>query len=138
MRKRGRKTLFRQEMIEEAYKLGALGLTMDEIADFWCIHRASLYRWAKKHQDFSDTIKKGKEEADMTVVQALLKKAKNGDITGIIFWLKNRHPNKWRDRRDVEHSGHVDTKVFFEELLTKTDEAKKWDRGTKVKSLIDG
>lgn len=29
------------------------------------------------------------------------------DTTAQIFWLKNRQPEKWRDKRDVEHSGNI-------------------------------
>jgi len=113
-------------MLEEAYKLGALGLTMEEIADFWNIKRQTLSRWCRERPDLSSTIKKGKAEADMTVIQALLREAKNGNITGIIFWLKNRHPEKWRDRRDVEHTGKVDATIFFEKLLQRSEEVDNW------------
>ena len=27
--------------------------------------------------------------------------------TAIIFWLKNRRPKDWRDKREVEHSGEI-------------------------------
>lgn len=29
------------------------------------------------------------------------------DTTAAIFWLKNRRPELWRDKHDVEHSGEV-------------------------------
>lgn len=29
------------------------------------------------------------------------------DTTAQIFWLKNRKPEEWRDKKDVEHSGSV-------------------------------
>ena len=29
------------------------------------------------------------------------------DATSAIFWLKNRQPKKWRDKKEVEHSGNV-------------------------------
>ena len=29
------------------------------------------------------------------------------DVTAQIFWLKNRRPDRWRDRQEVEHSGSV-------------------------------
>lgn len=114
MAKRGRKTLFRDYMLTEGYRLGALGLTLEEIADFWNIHRATLHRWTKKHPEFCDAIKRGKDEADVTVIQALLKEAKEGNIAGIIFWLKNRQPDKWRDRQQVEHLGikSAEMKIF--------------------------
>lgn len=30
-----------------------------------------------------------------------------GDTTAQIFWLKNRKPNEWRDKKDIEHSGNI-------------------------------
>lgn len=33
------------------------------------------------------------------------------DTTAQIFWLKNRKPNDWRDKRDVEVSGEINNKV---------------------------
>lgn len=33
------------------------------------------------------------------------------DVTAQIFWLKNRKPSEWRDKRDVEHSGEMTTNV---------------------------
>lgn len=29
------------------------------------------------------------------------------DTTAQIFWLKNRRPDLWRDKRDIEMSGHL-------------------------------
>lgn len=29
------------------------------------------------------------------------------DPTSMIFWLKNRRPDRWREKQDVEHSGQV-------------------------------
>lgn len=33
------------------------------------------------------------------------------DVTAIIFWLKNRQPDKWRDKQNIEHSGQVNKTV---------------------------
>jgi hypothetical protein len=30
------------------------------------------------------------------------------DTTAAIFWLKNRKPDRWRDKQDIEHSGKLD------------------------------
>lgn len=34
------------------------------------------------------------------------------DVTAQIFWLKNRRPDLWRDKHDVEHSGNVSLTVI--------------------------
>jgi hypothetical protein len=94
----GRPSLFRLYMIKEAYKLGAIGMNLNEIADFWTVRRVTLEKWARKHPEFKRAIKKGRTDADSSVVQGLYKKAKNGEVVPAIFWLKNRQPEKWRDR----------------------------------------
>lgn len=45
------------------------------------------------------------------VVTKTVKKEVIPDTTAQIFWLKNRKPNEWRDKRDVEHSGAISNEV---------------------------
>lgn len=100
------------------------GLTEEQIAKNMGIGRTTLYEWKKKEPNIANTLKKGKEVIDFEVENALLKKAlgytitlnkqkvtKAGDVVDIqedvhvapdttaqIFWLKNRKPDKWRDK----------------------------------------
>ncbi len=96
------------------------GLTDEQIAHNMGVSRKTLAEWKKKYGDISDTLKRGKEIVDYEVENALLKKAlgytvkeqkltKDGelieiereippDTTAQIFWLKNRRPDKWRDK----------------------------------------
>ena len=107
------------------------GLTDEQIAEKIGIHRDTLNEWKKKYPDISDTLKKGKEVVDLQVENTLLKRAlgyeyeeiskkyESGtltekkvtikqvtpDTTAQIFWLKNRRPDKWKDKQDVQVSG---------------------------------
>lgn len=109
------------------------GLSDEQIAENMGISRSTLNEWKNKYSDISDTLKKGKEVVDRQVENALLKRAlgykytevtkeriEGGfvvtkevtkevipDTTAQIFWLKNRKPNEWRDKKDIEHSGEV-------------------------------
>ena len=74
------------------------GLTDEQIAHNIGIRRTTLYDWKNKYPDINDALKKGKEIVDYEVENALLKRAKQGDVTAQIFWLKNRRPEKWRDK----------------------------------------
>lgn len=49
------------------------------------------------------------------------------DTTAQIFWLKNRRPDKWRDKQDVELSGDVKTNNPYAGLTT--EELKKLIHG---------
>lgn len=44
------------------------------------------------------------------------------DVTAQIFWLKNRKPDEFRDKRDVELSGHVDLGSIIEQARGRVDE----------------
>ena len=106
------------------------GLTDEQIAHNIGISRETLNQWKNKFSDISDTLKRGKEVVDRRVENALLKRAlgyeyeevkekfENGicvertitkkevvaDTTAQIFWLKNRKPDEWRDKPEVEQS----------------------------------
>lgn len=77
------------------------GLSDVQIASNINISRSTLNEWKKK---YSDTLKKGKEIVDYEVENALLQSALKGNVTAQIFWLKNRKPNEWREKREVEIS----------------------------------
>lgn len=110
------------------------GLTDEQIAQNIGIQRPTLYDWKKKYSDISDALKKGKELIDIQVENALLKRAlgyefkettreltdegmtitkivtkqQPPDTTAQIFWLKNRRPNEWRDKKETELSGKME------------------------------
>lgn len=127
--KGGRPTKYKSEYIEQGYKLAVLGATIPQIADFFEVSHETIYEWMRKHPKFSDAINKGRTQMDMEVAERLLHKAqgyshketkvfydsKTGqivehevdkhyapDTTAAIFWLKNRQPELWRDKQEVE------------------------------------
>ena len=104
------------------------GLTDEQIAHNMGIRRSTLYEWRKKFTSISDTLKKSKEVADRAVENSLYKRAtgyfevvekrekrEHGvvvesviitkqippDVTAVIFWLKNRKPDVWRDKTET-------------------------------------
>lgn len=108
------------------------GLTDEQIAHNMGISPATLYNYKRDHLEILEALKKGKEVVDIQVENALLKRAlgysyeekkvevsKEGtkvtktikevvpDTTAQIFWLKNRRPDRWRDKQDIEHSGQI-------------------------------
>lgn len=76
------------------------GLTNNQIAEKIGISKQTFYDWLKKYPDLSDSLKENKDVVDRKVENALLKNALNGNVTAQIFWLKNRKPNEWREKRD--------------------------------------
>lgn len=112
------------------------GLTDIQIAKEMNISKATLNRWKKTYPEFLSSLKENKKFIDALVEDSLLKKAlgyeveevevtvsKDGknsrvkktkkwihDTTAIIFWLKNRQPERWRDIQNLNHEGTVETK----------------------------
>ncbi|MCD8340635.1 MAG: helix-turn-helix domain-containing protein [Clostridiales bacterium] len=80
------------------------GLTDDEIAKKIGCSASTLYDWKNKYPEISESLKKGKEVVDYAVENALLSAALEGNTTAQIFWLKNRRPDKWRDKPMQEDS----------------------------------
>ena len=60
-------------------------------------------------------------ETEMRVVQRVNKHVAP-DVTAQIFWLKNRKPDEFRDKRDVELSGSVDLGSIIEKARGRIDE----------------
>ena len=103
------------------------GLTDEQIAGNIGITATTLYEWKNRFPEISEALKRGKEVVDLQVENALLKRAlgyeymeerveisdKDGrkviqttktvppDTTAQIFWLKNRRPDKWRDKPET-------------------------------------
>ena len=123
------------------------GLTDEQIAGNIGINTSTLYDWKNKFSEISEALKKGKEVVDIQVENALLKRAlgydfqetrveksdKDGtkiiqtlkhipaDTTAQIFWLKNRRPDKWRDKPEIP--GDSDMLKKAKELLEGIDSA---------------
>lgn len=131
------------------------GLTDLQIAHNLGISEDTFYTYKNKYTEFSEALKKGKEVIDFEVENALLKRALGykydeitkelvdgvmvetkrvtkevqPDTTAQIFWLKNRKPKEWRDKKDVEMSGELKTESENKVSLLSTED---------LKTLVDG
>lgn len=86
------------------------GLTNEQIAHNMGVSISTFKNWQRKHVAFLTAVKKGKEVIDYAVESALLQKALSGDVGAAVFWLKNRRPDKWRDK--PEAAVKIDTSLM--------------------------
>lgn len=115
------------------------GLTDELIARKIGINPATLYKWIDKYGEIGEALKRGKAPVDFEVENALLKRARGydyeetiteiygdgkkhirkvkkhmpPDVGAIAFWLKNRRPDKWRDK-PVEEKREDSVKVVID------------------------
>ena len=133
LQRRGRKSLFRPEYILIAKAAARFGAIEDEIADELNISLGTLDNWKKTKPEFLSALKAGKEASDFRVERSLYQRAigyshpavkafmtRDGKIvehhyiehyppdpTSMIWWLKNRRPDRWRDVQRIDASmGH--------------------------------
>jgi len=108
------------------------GLTIEQIAHNIGIKRITFHGWMNKYPEIAEIALKTREVVDREVENSLFKKAMGFEVeetetiirvdnkgrevkevkkykkyippsdTALIYWLKNRKPTEWRDRREVE------------------------------------
>jgi hypothetical protein len=67
------------------------------------IPRSTLRRAIEADAGLMERVDDARAQADDVVIKSLYTKATvDKDTTAMIFWLKNRRPAEWRDRREHE------------------------------------
>ena len=124
----GRPTKYKPEYAEQAYKLAQEGFTDKKIADFFKVQERTVNNWKTDYPGFFQSLKRGKDEFDSDVIEKSLAHRASGyshpdvhisnyqgkitvtpiikhyppDPASMIFWLKNRRSNRWRDKQSVK------------------------------------
>jgi hypothetical protein len=124
----GRQSKFHTKLLPLTRKLASIAATEVEIADALGIDYGTYLRWQAEYPQFARALELGKAKANKRVIRALYHRAigythdavkifKTADDTPLIvpyrehvppdtnaaqFWLKNRQPDQWRDKIDIE------------------------------------
>ena len=123
---RGKKNIYRPEFAALGKQHCILGARNEDLAALFGVSRQSIDNWLIKYPKFKADVFEGREKADIAVASSLFRRAIGydhndkhypADTTACIFWLKNRRPDKWRDKVDVggEAGGPIKIEVVFED-----------------------
>jgi hypothetical protein len=141
--KRGPKSTYLPIYAKMAEALCARGATDADLASAFGKTTMTIHAWCSEHPEFGQAILHGKaavfdpkveralaqralgysvdtEEIkviDGQVVRVPIRKHFPPDTTACIFWLKNRHPEAWRDVHRVEHGGELKVENLTSEQL---------------------
>lgn len=129
----GRPSQYRPEFADQARKLCLLGATDAKLADFFGVTETTVNTWKRAHAAFGAAVKAGKEAADAEIAEALFHRAKGyehpeddirtvsvgkgfseivitpttkhypPDTQAASLWLRNRQPDLWKEKQEVEH-----------------------------------
>lgn len=78
------------------------GLSDEQMAKNMGISRRTYYNWQAKFPEIKKVTTLGHEHANFMVENALFKKAINGNVTAMIFWLKNNMRERYSDTQRSE------------------------------------
>lgn len=120
-KKNGRpfKITYTEELLKQITILIGFGLTEEEVAIYLDINPETFRKNKKKNIKLVGAIKRGRVSVKTSVTRFLFEKARDGNVTAMIFFLKNRDPEHWSDLWKVEHSGEIDMyKDAFDEVFS--------------------
>lgn len=94
-KKTGRpKKVLTPDQMTQLEQLAGLGLTMEDLGDFFGMSDSTLRRRMKEDPIVLQAYKRGVARANARITGTLFQKAVNGNVTALIFWCKTRL--QWR------------------------------------------
>jgi hypothetical protein len=114
------KTVKRIEQLKKEKFIDAYQKTNGNITDSASIaeiSRGTYYNWLESDNDFAMAILDSEANLNDEIRQVLISKAAEGDMTAVIFYLKNRHP-------DFKQQPSTAIQVNFNKILS--DEREKY------------
>ena len=75
-------------------------LTAEQVADYFGIGRRTFYSMMQRDEEIAARYKKGKARAIGAIAQGLINKARGGDTTSMIFFLKTQAG--WRESSQID------------------------------------
>lgn len=92
-------------------------LTAEQVADYFGIGRRTFYTVMQRDEEIAARLKRGKARAIGVIAQGLITKARAGDTTSMIFFLKTQAG--WRETSQVEHMLPAEPDISTESAVQK-------------------
>jgi len=131
MAKMGPPIKYKEDFVRQAFvACSEGGFTNAKLAKLLQVDIATIYQWKLDYPDLSDAINSGKDIWNSSKAEKCMMKRVTGykytettrepdddgnlkisktvrksvapDVTAQIFWLKNRSPERWRDRKELD------------------------------------
>jgi pyrroloquinoline quinone (PQQ) biosynthesis protein C len=126
MGKRGRKSGFSEALQSRIVALVEEGKTLEQVGEVVGVSRQTIYNWLGQHKDLLYAVREARQVADELVEAALFSRALGyshpeeklfaheglvvdrqsvtkhypPDTTAAMFWLRNRQPDRWKEKTE--------------------------------------
>ena len=108
------------------------GLTDEQISRNLGISKVTFYKYKASCSELNELLKRSKEVVDYEVENALYKSAIGGNVSAMIFWLKNRRPDKWKDKKEPMEVELMRKELQLRERKLELEEQKLKDLKDKI------
>lgn len=142
----GRPLLFNDKLKDRILKLAEEGKKNEQIAYYIGISEKTFYNWLGRFPDLKTALYESKAVADELVeagifsraigythkevkvfydkdlgqvIEHVVDKHYPPDTSAGIFWLSNRNPEKWADKKEIKHAGSVVLEKLSDEEINK-------------------
>tara|TARA_R100001510_G_C7650802_1_gene208337 strand:+ start:2283 stop:2726 length:444 start_codon:yes stop_codon:yes gene_type:complete len=103
--KAGRKKIkFDDETLEKIENWAGKGLSESQIADLLNCSLSTIARNKRNNDKFGTALRTGKARAIAAISNKVYENALEGKENSAFFFLRNRDPDNWSDRQEVNHN----------------------------------
>jgi hypothetical protein len=115
----GRPTSYDPSYCATAVDILSQGYSETVLAGELDVCPATIANWKIAHPEFLEAVKRGRAKGVRVWEDRLATVAREGggNATAVIFGLKNRASEDWRDKTETEHSGGVEIKTIQRTLV---------------------
>ena len=118
---RGRPTMYEKKFIEQLEPMGKRGLSQTQMAAELGVCKSTFYNWKNEHPEFLDAVKKALSYSQAywetqlhNAALGINQEEAQANPTLMIFQMKNRFADDWREKQTTEHEVVGAKKVVVE------------------------